>query len=97
MSQRRIGARKLELGMLTVHNFERAKDEDTWFGTAYLFGFPHHFQAIKVREEAGVLVATRDPHGRFDDLHEIYAERPVTSRLPGLDGEFVIVIYPHAD
>jgi hypothetical protein len=97
MSRRERKSGKLQLGWLAVENFGKIDDEDTWLGTIYLFGFPHHFQAIKVRDEQGKLAATKDPHGRLNDLSEVYAERPVTSQIPGLEGEFVIAIYPHAD
>jgi hypothetical protein len=89
--------RLLDLGRCVVHGFSQCEGEDTWLGTLFLFGTPYHFQAIRVHEVGNAWVATNDPHQRLDDVFNLYDYRPTTTQIPGLDGEFVIVIHPHGD
>ena len=74
-------------------------DEDCWLRTLYILGVPHHCDAIKVHVVDTLQEATRDPHGRLDDVRATDPSGPyVTVELPEIEpGDFVLHIYPHSD
>lgn len=89
----------MPLGELTVEHFTKADDEDVWLGTIYLFGHPMHFQAIKVEydEKDHMYKATLDPYERLEEVYGLYyPDVPLqTQTIPGMRGEYVIVMFPH--
>ena len=72
--------------------------EDTLLGTVYLFGVAHHAQFIRVKEdeETGEQVPTNDPEGRWEDVCWLYEQAYQTVEVPGFEGDYVLVIHPHA-
>ena len=71
------------------------------------FGGTHHVQFLKVHEapkpeaspaEGSVQQPTLDPHGHYEDLQKLYpANRYSTVRVPGFEGEYVMLVHPYED
>lgn len=89
---------ELDLGRCKVRWFEQDLDEDVWSGSVYFFGYPHHFMAIKVKVGPdGSWKGTKDPHDRLQDYYTMYPFPPMPAQIPGLDGDYVILIHPHGN
>ncbi len=89
----------LTLGPLTVQGFRQLDDEDVWLGTVHILGTPMHFQAIRVERETepGIWKGTRDPYDRLEDVYQVNDAPPIVTQIPGLEGDFVVLIFPHGD
>jgi len=47
--------------------------EDTLLGICTIVGVDHHVQFVRVeRDEVGEQRPTRDPHGRYKDMQQLY-------------------------
>jgi hypothetical protein len=88
---------ELDLGHCKVKLFKKFEGEDVWGGTVHFFGYPHHFTAIKVHSVDEEWVGTADPCARLEDYYAMYDYPPLPAKIPGLEGDFVILIHPHGD
>jgi hypothetical protein len=75
------------------------EDEDCLLGTVYVLGVPHFVTFVRVTyDEASCTVATRDPNNRLDDiLAGCYDGPPMTVRLPGFEGDWIVGVDPYRD
>lgn len=75
-------------------HFEQIPDEDVWLGTLRVFTANVHCYLIRVHEVDGVQQATRDPHGRLNDATNVAGDGAFeTTKVPGLDGDFVVLAH----
>lgn len=98
-------AKTLEVTVKIENLHDGSFGEDLLLGRLELFGGTHHVQFLKVHEvdssEATGLSMqqpTLDPHGHYEDLQALYsASRYSTVRLPGYEGEYVMLVHPYED
>jgi hypothetical protein len=66
-------------------------------GTATFLGVNHHVVLVQVCECGGMQVAVNDPDHYLSDVLRLNDGVLQTVRIPGLDGEFIMVVYPYAE
>ncbi len=98
-------ATTLEVTLRIENLHDGSVGEDLLLGRLELFGGTHHVQFLKVQEvsaeEAGgktEQMPTLDPHGHYEDLQSLHpACRYSTVKLPGFEGEYVMLVHPYED
>ena len=84
------------------------EEGEVYHGRIYLFGVPHHVKLIKVEEVAecdppsdcepgSFQEPVDDPCDFYNDVQRLNEGRLQTVHVPGLEGEYVMIIYPYAE
>jgi hypothetical protein len=77
-----------------VDHFEQCPGEDVWLGTIRVFSANVHCYLIRVHVVDDVQQATRDPYGRLNDATNVAGDGAFeTTKVPGLDGDFVVLAH----
>lgn len=68
-------------------------------GQVRINGVEHHLTLVRVADDESGAQRAADAYGRddLDALQGVYEGRYQTVRVPGLDGDFVAFVVPHAD
>jgi hypothetical protein len=78
-----------------IEDIRLVAGEAALLGRLHVAGVLHHAWFIKVKERDGIQVAVNDPFDRLEDAYHLDSQGAFrTVELPGVDGEFVLVIYP---
>ena len=66
-------------------------------GSTTILGVNHHVVFVEVQDNDGEQVAVNDPDNYLDDILRLNDGILETVRIPGMAGEFAVVVYPYAD
>ena len=90
--------RVFTIGEVTNLTAIGSEEPDNYLGRVTVLGVEHHVQLIAVREGEDVCQeAVSDPYDRLVDVYRLNDGLLHTIRVPGLPGEYVMVIYPFGD
>lgn len=92
----------LDTGRLVLTNLTDLRPEEVCLkAVTDILNVPHHVYFIAVREveEGGLTLqlAVCDPYDRLNDVRRLNEGTLMTVRLPGYEGDYVMVLFPFAD
>jgi hypothetical protein len=78
-----------------IEDIHPVADEAALLGHLHIAGILHHAWFIQVEDRDGEQVAVNDPFDRLGDLYRIDPDGAFRAvEIPGMAGEFVLLIYP---
>jgi hypothetical protein len=94
-----VAVPEVPLGGTITHLTQCSNCGHYWLGRVELFGAMFHVDLIRVVEDAdGDQDVPKDAgkvvHEIWDDMQEFYPAAYYTVAVPGLDGRFVMFVYP---
>jgi hypothetical protein len=93
----------LNAGRLVLQNLiDLGPEEACLKAVTEILDVSHHVYFIEVKdvevaEEGSEQVAVHDPYDRLGDVQRLNDGRLLTVKVPGYDGDYVLVIFPFAD